>query len=351
MLSSLFKFLRSVFAIIAPIVILLMHFVVMLAFINRWDSVVAITLIPIWMWASAGMVLSLIAWGLLKSRLSLLTFFIWFITGLICADETPGVLREFRSAITGTTTVLPGANPQENKSPKEFRILTFNAQEGSADAILELLPLKPDIVLLQEKPDEQALGRLSRELFDNGGSIVSQGGSAILTSGEVDIFSQQKDSRHLGVTIDFPNGPTIDLLNLHLERSAPRYSVWRPQTWRDMTRLRVENRTDLRQMLRKLPDRVVEQPTIVAGDFGTPPGDDIFRSLMPEYQDAFREIGEGWGNTWPNQGAIVRIDQIWANPRLEPIRAFTVRSQHSDHRILVVDYHLVAPNGTLAAFP
>ena len=48
--------LRSFFSLVVPILLIAVHFAVMLCFINRWDTVVTVTLVPIWMWAAVAVI-------------------------------------------------------------------------------------------------------------------------------------------------------------------------------------------------------------------------------------------------------------------------------------------------------
>ena len=51
--------LKKTLATLVPALLLILFIAVMICFLNRWDSMVAVTLIPVWAWAAFGMTLSL----------------------------------------------------------------------------------------------------------------------------------------------------------------------------------------------------------------------------------------------------------------------------------------------------
>ena len=90
---------------------------------------------------------------------------------------------------------------------------------------------------------------------------------------------------------------------------------------------------------------------LMVGDFNTPPRGRLYRSLLTQWQDAFRSAGSGLGHTFSSRLPLVRIDYIWTDPRfvvrrctpLEPLgvsRAGTA-GMASDHRPLVAELDLL----------
>lgn len=80
-------------------------------------------------------------------------------------------------------------------------------------------------------------------------------------------------------------------------------------------------------------------PGVMAGDFNSPAGDGIFQEISERYNDSFRAVGVGFGNTAPVGLPLHRIDQIWATPELAPVTSFVVEAT-SDHKMVVADYLL-----------
>jgi endonuclease/exonuclease/phosphatase (EEP) superfamily protein YafD len=77
----------------------------------------------------------------------------------------------------------------------------------------------------------------------------------------------------------------------------------------------------------------------MGGDFNTPPSQAVTHLMRDYAVDAFASCGKGWGATALNDYPFVRIDQIWSSPNyLTPVSGFTVKTEHSDHRIAVADF-------------
>lgn len=152
----------------------------------------------------------------------------------------------------------------------------------------------------------------------------------------------------IAARLELEPGTQIELVNVHLKRSVMRFDVWRREAWQEHTDLRIANRTRLKAILRSLPDSPVKRPRIIGGDFGTPYNDDIFRVLQREHKDAFRNVGTGWGNTYPAECPLLRIDQIWVGDELTPLTADALPAANSDHRQVRVTLRINTPGGFLA---
>ena len=168
---------------------------------------------------------------------------------------------------------------------------------------------------------------------------------------EIDLaldLDKQTPGTQLAATLELAPGDKVELINVHLKRSIIRYDVWRGEAWRTHTELRIANRNRLRAIMKALPESITPQPRIIAGDFGTPYNDDIYRVLKRDYSDAFRSVGAGWGNTFPAGFPILRIDQIWNNEGLAAQSAGTVTVAHTDHRLVTAHFQITTQGGYLA---
>ncbi len=338
---------RSFMAVAAPLALLGLHFVVMMCFINRWDQFVTITLIPIWIWAIAAALLSLISLVILKGRLAILSSLIWLGTGIICADETSSLIREVKASYVRSKEPTKQDSDSRLSTPNHLRVITLNCSDRNLNAAKELKSLKPDIVFLQECPPIPELRELTQHLFDGEGSYVSSWECAIIARGKLDQVGTEPISYSVYATLETLDGKKLDLINLHLQSAIPRFDVWNPKCWQSHVSARRENRSQLRAIADMFPKRPVDWPQIIGGDFGTPPGDAIFRVLDPNFDDSFKVAGLGWGNTYSNRYPILRIDQLWASEDLEPTAGIALPSNHSDHRIVVCDYQIARPQGLL----
>lgn len=82
-----------------------------------------------------------------------------------------------------------------------------------------------------------------------------------------------------------------------------------------------------------------EGPCVVAGDFNTPPGTEIYRRLTEVLTDAF-VAGRGWGHTYRRDHPMVRIDHVLCGKGAGPLSARPVDGGVSDHLMMVVDVAL-----------
>lgn len=345
---------RQFLAVTIPTALLLLNAAVVLCFWNLWDEWVAVTVIPIWAWSGAGVLISVLAWPILKSRLALLSLASWLITGLALADETPGLLRQFRSAVVGGGPSLM-ATPHPPTSPgirPRLRVATLHCGGEAIAAVAKLESLRPDLVLLQEVPETEDLTDLSTRLYGNDGGMVRTARCAIIGRGRLSISHDDTPTGSLVATYE-PAGSqeVVDVMNLNLPRTQTRQDLWRPDSWSDLTARRKANRRLLRGLLEMLPERIGTEHRFVGGNFGTPPTDDLFRLLRNEgLTDGHAVAGHGWGNTYPATIPVQRLDQIWASGRFRPIRSETFSPDSlAAHFLVVTDYEKLVETASLAA--
>ncbi|MCB1090415.1 MAG: endonuclease/exonuclease/phosphatase family protein [Verrucomicrobiae bacterium] len=325
--------LRQILSIAIPVILLVLYLGVVLCFWNHWDELVVVTLIPIWAWAAVSLVLSALAWALSKNHLALASFGLWLVTGIALSDETTGLLRQFRAALT------EGSAATEEPAVR-LRVATLNCAEGQIESTEALEKMAPDLVLLQEAPEPQALSALADRIFGTNAGIVRTDKCAIIGRGRLSIIADDPGTGSVVATFErADSGEIIDVINLHLPRAMVRTDLWDPSSWTDLTQRRKENRRLLRSLLENLPQRIGTEHQIVGGSFGTPPNDDIYRLLRKiGLTDSFRQSGYGWGDTFPSSIPFLRVDQIWATSKFIPIRSETFATDHSDHRYVVTDF-------------
>lgn len=340
---------RHFFAVAVPTGLILLLAAVLLCYVNRWDQTVPITLVPMWAWAGFAMLVSAIAWPLLKSPLSLVTFALWLVAGVALSDETAGLIRVFRSGLAGDSPPPISAE----KGPDRLRVITVNAAGAEVPESLDSLSrLGPDIVFLQEVMDRAQLIDLTSELFGPKGSFIRSETCAILTQGTLSDVHIDEATGSILATLERPQGEVINLANLHLPTAIPRFDLWERECWIDLTARRRENRKTIRQVLGVLSDRGRNHPNLIAGSFATPPSDDIFRLLRNAgMKDSFRQAGFGWGNTYPLTFRLMRSDQIWGTLPYLPERSESFRSGAPEHLGVVTDFRRASLEGNLADPP
>ena len=79
------------------------------------------------------------------------------------------------------------------------------------------------------------------------------------------------------------------------------------------------------------------RPTVVAGDFNTPPDSVHFGPLRRAgFGHAFERHGRGYAATWPVPAPVLHVDHVWLSPGFEVGEAWHGWIAHSDHRPVLV---------------
>jgi endonuclease/exonuclease/phosphatase (EEP) superfamily protein YafD len=137
--------------------------------------------------------------------------------------------------------------------------------------------------------------------------------------------------------IQFAFGLVAEVFVVRLQPYNIRADLWSPDCWRKQCQIRKQQRSQLERIEREVEKVALDVPIILGGDFNLPAGDNLFHILRPRLADAFRQNGHGWGDTLDNDWPILRIDQIWCNPRFRVASVETRRTQNSDHRMVLCD--------------
>jgi len=214
-----------------------------------------------------------------------------------------------------------------------LRIVSLNCAGGSLEAAREVIPLKPDIVLLQESPSRPDLEKLRKELFGREGSLVWGPDASILAKGHLEPMNLPKTaSNHVVADWSSPAGKELRITSLRLQPPVLRLDLSNPEAWKSFA----ENRRARRKELDEIMDVQSGNPSdIIGGDFNTPPE----KGYVPGLADSFAEQGRGYGATCVNPlPCIVRIDQVWRSSKLRTVNSFVVKTSHSDHRMIVSDF-------------
>lgn len=73
-------------------------------------------------------------------------------------------------------------------------------------------------------------------------------------------------------------------------------------------------------------------PVVVGGDLNSVPLSDTYYTLRRGLVDAFREAGQGYGYTYRPMGSLLRIDYIFADPKVWDVTEYqSQRLTYSDH--------------------
>ena len=359
-MHGILKFLRWCVRSGLPLAGLALHFVICLAYARRWDRVAALTVFPFWAWGILGFLSAFVSWLFFRSRFAGIMSLIWLATIFIGSDETRPLLR------INTEKPLVGL-PPDYQGKRLLRIITLNCKEMNPISAEEIIPWKPDIVLLQEAPYPQYLAALSNKLYPDGKPqehFVGGYDCAVLTRGKITRWMSTVGRNNFpNVLRVLPCNIELDdrlmyVVCVHLQGAVTDVGLHRSSTWELHYRNRQSRRAEMIDVrkyldaLRFMPSNLVDgkiipatpemidAPIVIGGDFNAPAGDAVFRELEPDFTNAFDAVGSGWGNTFPNKSPLLRIDHIYTNPQLTPIRARTVESVNSDHRMIVADFIL-----------
>ena len=77
--------------------------------------------------------------------------------------------------------------------------------------------------------------------------------------------------------------------------------------------------------------RTSDYPCIVCGDFNDVPYSYVYKTMLGDLVDGFKECGEGIMYTYNGGRKKVRIDYIFHDPNLEGESYYTKEINYSDH--------------------
>ena len=323
----MWRTIQKTLATTVPPLLLLGYLAVAICLLNRWDAMVALTLVPVWLWAGAGALIALICWIICRGVVPGVLFCLFLITGIGFSEEAVGIVRELIISLKKA--------PAEAPQKKILRIV--NVRCGGDEASLrKAAESNPDVLIVQEAPDKPILEAVADQLYGVERSVTLVGNKAVLGRGEALAVIGDPNSTALHVRLKRPDGLVLDVTNLDIPGCAPSLGMWRPAVWSELITARIENRRLVRTHLGEHPINRQSIARIIGGGFGTPPGDDVFRPLENSGMlDTYAEVGTGWGNTYPSDYPLLRLDQVWVSPNLAPFQSTTRLNTAGKNRIVV----------------
>jgi vancomycin resistance protein VanJ len=239
---------------------------------------------------------------------------------------------------------VPKATAQSTGTP--LKVLTFNLWGGNtelANIALWIREVNPDVVLFQEahRPYDVESGMLGlRDLYPYqaiespspdlwGRTIISQ--HPILSEEYFNSLGIQR------LTLDI-NGETIAVYNVHFHvpmQDGRHINLPLSQPYLNM--LLSYNDENRNQQIDAFLAHIETEtlPYIVAGDFNMSDNAAPYPRLAAVMNDAFREVGTGFGASWPALFSyippLVRIDYIWHSDHFRTISVTQGPDIGSDH--------------------
>jgi endonuclease/exonuclease/phosphatase family metal-dependent hydrolase len=225
-----------------------------------------------------------------------------------------------------------------------LRLLSYNVRSmrDDVDALARVMrEIAADVAIVQEAP--RFLRRRSQcaALARRAGMVLVTGGRAsganlVLSSLAVDVtathelaFTADRHLHHRGAAVAVLRlrGAQFAVAGTHLDLiEAPRL--------RHLDELAAFAETNLPK----------DAPLIVGGDLNAVPSSATWQRMQQFGADAFAAVGVGDGLTYSSTAPVRRIDGIFADPRLQPLKAEAIDSADvriaSDHRPLLVEYLL-----------
>lgn len=301
---------------------------VLFCYIFKPDSCAALTFFPPWAWGLLGMALASFT-ALYKKHILIITITSWLIFIAIFAEEPKSLLRG---------CFISNNNWHRIQNEKRVTIISLNCAGGNMNAVREILPYKPDIVLLQEVPiDIEDLESFSQELFKGDAAIAYEPDTAIIVRGELKQIPLQRP-KNMFMTqahIKLKSGYETEVICIRLQPPAIETNLLSTDCWINHRKDRISRRKQVAQIveqINKIPNKL---PIILGGDFNVPANDGCLKMLHFRLKDTFTKGGVGWGHTAINTVPLFRVDQIWASPHFKPVSVFSRKTKHSDHRMVI----------------
>jgi endonuclease/exonuclease/phosphatase family metal-dependent hydrolase len=225
-----------------------------------------------------------------------------------------------------------------------LKLLCYNVRSvrDDADALARVMrDIAPDVAIIQEAPRFLRWRSKCAALARRAGLVQVAGGrtagaNLILSSLAVEVvatrdipFSTDRNLHHRGAAMALLKlgNAEFGLAGTHLDLvESPR----------------LRHLDELAAIAAELiPARA---PLIVGGDINAVPGSATWNRLARFGTDAWSAVGAGDGFSYPSTGPVRRIDAVFVDPRVKPLRAEVLDSRDihiaTDHRPLVVELEL-----------
>lgn len=259
-----------------------------------------------------------LTWRARKAKLALSV--VWIVYAVALVPETVFFSRMLTPTQDGSITVV-----------------SLNCAGGVPNAVQQIKSANPDLILLQESPNEPELRELAKELYGEEGSYVRGPDASIIARGTLEAVEPKKLINCTPARWTY-KGVTRNVLSLRLTPPVMRIDLYNSEAWQDFARNRGSRRDEVAEMENLLKNAGFV-PEIIGGDFNTPPDQSTVDPLVSGYTDAFAAAGRGYGATCVSPYPLmVRIDYIYSS-KLRAVFAETMFVPSSDHRAVVAKFN------------
>lgn len=224
-----------------------------------------------------------------------------------------------------------------------LRLLSYNVRSLRDDSVAVarvIRDIAPQVAIIQEAPrflrwrsECAGLARRAGLVWVTGGR--STGANLILSSLAVDTVSRHE--------ITFTKQPKLHQRGAALavlRLAGTEFAV--AGTHLDL--VESARLLHLDELAVAIADQLPDVPAIVGGDMNAVPGSRTWQRLQDFGADTFEVSGTGDGFSYSAADPVRRIDAVFADRRLRPLRAEVLDSPDiriaSDHRPLVVEYEI-----------
>jgi endonuclease/exonuclease/phosphatase (EEP) superfamily protein YafD len=230
-------------------------------------------------------------------------------------------------------TEWPRIAPRRAPPGETIRVVSWNIGAGNRGWAEAVMPLEPDIVLVQEdmKPATLEKGFQWYGTLDPG--TLSRFPAKVLPTERVGPWM---DPQLLSMEIQ---GRKVLVANVRLMLPSVVIQLVDPLNERPIEnhRARLAQYEKLARLLQSTAEKTSASAIVLAGDFNIPARAPSLDPLRGFLEDAWRVSGSGWGATVPEFLPLARVDQLWLSREIEPVSVRVVRLDGSDHRAVVAD--------------
>ena len=258
----------------------------------------------------------------------------WLVFVLVLAEEP-------RSLVRGL--VVSKEKPQTTTRQTTVTVVSLNCAGGSIEAVREVLPFHPDIMLLQEVPSNADMQPYAQALYGTEAQIAYGPDTAIVVRGKIEQLPLPplQNAFMTAARIRLQSDFEANVICIRLKPPVIDINILSPACWKNHREDRKARRKQISQIVEQIVRTPEGLPLILGGDFNVGANDGCLRALRIHLKDTFAQGGAGWGHTALNSIPLFRVDQVWASSHLKPVCVYAEKTRHSDHRMVIC--HLAIP--------